>query len=156
MVVASVESGPYLPPLARFAIALIIFLLVPVACRRVRLPAVVGLLAAGVALGPSCLQLAPKNGETAQFFADVGKLLLMFFAGLEIDLKQFNLVRRRSFGFGMASFGLPLLLGVGLGLTFGYSWLSAFLIGSVFASHTLLGYPIVQRLGLVRNEAVTV
>jgi Kef-type K+ transport system membrane component KefB len=47
-------------------------------------------------------------------------------------------------------------MGVGLGLFFGYGVLSSFLIGSVFASHTLLGYPIVQRLGLVRNEAVTV
>jgi Kef-type K+ transport system membrane component KefB len=56
----------------------------------------------------------------------------------------------------MASFGLLLVMGVGLGLSFGYGFLSALLIGSVFASHTLLGYPIVQRLGLVRNEAVTV
>ena len=51
---------------------------------------------------------------------------------------------------------MPLVMGFGLGLLFGYSPLSSLLIGSVFASHTLLGYPIVQRLGLVRNEAVTV
>jgi Kef-type K+ transport system membrane component KefB len=156
MVVAAAEPTAYLPPLARFAIGLIIFLLVPVMCRRVRLPAVVGLLAAGVLFGPSGLQLAPRNGEVANFFADIGKLLLMFFAGLEIDLPQFNQVRRRSLAFGLASFGFPLIMGTGLGLTFGYGWLSALLIGSVFASHTLLGYPIVQRLGLVRNEAVTV
>jgi Kef-type K+ transport system membrane component KefB len=156
MVIASVEPTTYLPPLARFAIALVIFLLVPALCRRVRLPGVVGLLAAGVVFGPYCLNLAPKDGEVATFFADIGKLLLMFFAGLEIDLAQFHRVRNRALVFGMASFGLPLVLGVGLGLAFGYGWLSALLIGSVFASHTLLGYPIVQRLGLVRNEAVTV
>ena len=121
-----------------------------------RLPAVVGLLAAGIVFGPYCLNLAPKNGEVATFFADIGKLLLMFFAGLEIDLAQFHRVRNRALAFGVASFGLPLAMGVGLGLAFGYGWLSALLIGSVFASHTLLGYPIVQRLGLVRNEAVTV
>ena len=84
------EPTAYMPPLARFAIGLIIFLLVPTLCRRVRLPAVVGLLAAGVLVGPNGLNLAPRNGHVADFFADVGKLLLMFFAGLEIDLVQFR------------------------------------------------------------------
>jgi Kef-type K+ transport system membrane component KefB len=150
------ESMTNLPPLARFAIALIIFLLVPALCRRLRIPAVVGLLAAGVAIGPSGLQIAPKHGEVADFFADVGKLLLMFFAGLEIDMTQFRRVQNRAMAFGLASFGIPLVMGFGLGLCFGYNWISALLIGSVFASHTLLGYPIVQRLGLVRQESVTV
>jgi len=150
------EAMTHLPPLARFAIALIIFLTTPALCQRVRLPAVVGLLAAGVIFGPSGLHVAPKHSEVAHFFAEIGKLLLMFFAGLEIDLTQFQRVRNRSFGFGVVSFGLSLLMGCGLGLLFGYSLPSSLLIGSVFASHTLLGYPIVQRLGLVRNEAVTV
>ena len=156
MLAEIVESVPQMPPLARFAVALIIFLTTPALCRKLRLPAVVGLLAAGVLIGPSGIQVAPKNAEVADFFADIGKLLLMFFAGLEIDLTQFQQVRRRSMAFGAASFGFPLVMGVGLGLAFGYGILSALLIGSVFASHTLLGYPIVQRLGLVRNEAVTV
>src|SRR3954452_6578818 len=76
------DSLTRLPPLARFAVALIVFLLVPVLCRRVRLPAVVGLLAAGVVFGPSGLRVVPKDNQTAHFFADIGKLLLMFFAGL--------------------------------------------------------------------------
>ena len=46
--------------------------------------------------------------------------------------------------------------GILAGLAFGYGWLGALLIGSLLASHTLLGYPIVQRLGLSRDEAVTV
>lgn len=150
------ESVTHVPSLARFAIALIVFIIVPALCGRVRLPAVVGLLAAGVVLGPYGLGLTPKNPEVSHFFADIGKLLLMFFAGLEIDLTQFQRVRNRALAFGVASFGLPLVMGIALGKIFGYGWLSAFLIGSVFASHTLLGYPIVQRLGLVRNEAVTV
>ncbi len=150
------ESLTHVPVLARFAIALIVFLIVPALCRRIWLPAVVGLLAAGVLLGPHGLCLTPKNPAVSTFFADVGKLLLMFFAGLEIDLTQFQRVRNRSLAFGTASFGIPLVMGIALGKIFGYGWLSAILIGSVFASHTLLGYPIVQRLGLVRNEAVTV
>jgi Kef-type K+ transport system membrane component KefB len=150
------ESLTHVPSLARFAIALMVFLIVPALCRRVWLPAVVGLLAAGVVLGPNGLYLAPKNPAVSTFFAEIGKLLLMFFAGLEIDLTQFQRVRNRSLAFGVASFAFPLVLGIALGKLFGYGWLSAVLIGSVFASHTLLGYPIVQRLGLVRNEAVTV
>src|SRR6516225_9301549 len=64
------DKEALLPPLARFSVALIIFLLVPAFCRRIRLPPVVGLLAAGVLIGPSVLNLAPKNGEVAGFLAD--------------------------------------------------------------------------------------
>jgi Kef-type K+ transport system membrane component KefB len=151
-----VESLTHLPLLARFATALLLFLTIPPLCKRIRLPAAVGLLLAGVVLGPSGLHIAPENGEVAHFFADVGKLLLMFFAGLEIDLDQFLRIRNRSLTFGFATFGLPMLAGLIVGLVFGYGWIAALLIGSLLASHTLLGFPIVQQLGLVRNEAVTV
>jgi Kef-type K+ transport system membrane component KefB len=62
-----IEYASHLPLLARFAIALLVFLTMPALCRRIRLPAVVGLLAAGVLFGPSGLQVAPKNGEVAHF-----------------------------------------------------------------------------------------
>lgn len=151
-----VESMTHLPLLARFAISLLLFLTIPPLCRRVRLPAAVGLLLAGVVLGPSGLHVAPEHGEVAHFFADVGKLLLMFFAGLEIDLDQFQRVRNRSLTFGVATFAFPMIAGMIVGLAFGYDWIGALLIGSLLASHTLLGFPIIQQLGLVRNEAVTV
>ncbi len=150
------ESLPYLPVLTRFAIALAVFLFVPKLCARIGLPSAVGLLMAGVLLGPSGVRVAPQNSEIAEFFAEIGKLLLMFFAGLEIDIEQFTRTRNRSMIFGWMTFSLPLLTGIGVGLAFGYGWLSAILIGSLLASHTLLGFPIVQRLGLTNNEAVTV
>jgi Kef-type K+ transport system membrane component KefB len=81
---------------------------------------------------------------------------MMFFAGLEIDLDQFLRVRNRSMTYGVATFALPLAAGMLAGLVFGYGWLGALLIGSLLASHTLLGFPVVQELGLIRNEAVTV
>src|SRR5262249_35446951 len=127
------ESLTHLPPLARFAVALIVFLFTPSLCQRIRLPAVVGLLSMGVLLGPNGLQVVGQHSEVAQFFADIGKLLLMFFAGLEIDITQFRQVRHRSFGFGLASFGLPIVMGTSLGLAFGYGLISSLLIGSVFA-----------------------
>ena len=58
--------------------------------------------------------------------------------------------------FGCLTFSLPLSVGIGVGLVFGYSWLAAILIGSLLASHTLLSFPILQRLGMTENEAVTV
>jgi Kef-type K+ transport system membrane component KefB len=150
------EMLTQLPTLARFAFAMSLILTVPALCRRLRLPAVVGLLVAGVAFGPDGLQVGPRHNEVAEYFAEIGKLLLMFFAGLEIDLKQFQRTRNRSLIFGAATFAIPLLTGFGVGMYFGYGWVGALVIGSLLASHTLLGYPIVQRLGLVQNEAVTV
>jgi Kef-type K+ transport system membrane component KefB len=146
----------HLPPLARFSIAMLILFAVPPLCRRVRLPAVVGLLAAGVLFGPYGLQVAPKHSEVAHFFADLGKLLLMFFAGMEIDLVQFNRTRNRSIGFGLLTFAFPLAAGLLVGFWAGYPWVGALLIGSLLASHTLIAYPIVEKLGQLRNEAVTV
>src|SRR6476469_8560047 len=145
-----------LPPLARFSVAMLILFVIPPLCRRVRLPAVVGLMAAGVLIGPFGLQLAPKHGEVAYFFAELGKLLLMFFAGMEIDLVQFNRTRNRSIGFGLLTFGFPLTAGLLVGFWAGYPWVGALLIGSLLASHTLIAYPIVEKLGQLRNEAVTV
>ena len=150
------EALTQLPLLARFAFAMTVFLTVPALCKRIHLPSVVGLLVAGVVFGPYGLQVGPKHNEVAEYFAEVGKLLLMFFAGLEIDLKQFQRTHKRSLVFGLATFSLPLAAGFAVGMGFGYGWIGALLMGSLLASHTLIGYPIVQRLGLVRNEAVTV
>ena len=145
-----------LPVLVRFAIIMAICLLVPRVCQRIRLPACVGLLFVGVAVGPNGLQLFPQGGPVAGFLAEVGKLLLMFFAGLEIDLSQFRRTGARSVGFGMLTFSIPMIIGTAVGLRAGYGWLAGLLIGSLMASHTLLGFPIVQRLNLVTDEAVAV
>lgn len=152
----AVADVPVLPPLARFAVVMLILFTIPPLCRRVRLPGVVGLLAAGVLVGPYGLGLAPRNAEVAQFFAEIGKLLLMFFAGLEIDLVQFNRTRNRSIGFGLLTFAFPLAAGLLVGLAAGYPVVGALLIGSLLASHTLIAYPIVERMGQLRNESVTV
>jgi Kef-type K+ transport system membrane component KefB len=145
-----------LPLLVRFAIIMAIFLLIPPLCRWVRIPAAVGLLLAGVALGPSGLHTLPNAAPVAEFFAEIGKLLLMFFAGLEIDLSQFRRTGRRSLVFGVLTFSIPQVVGTAVGLLAGYGWLAAVLIGSLMASHTLLGFPIVQRMKLVTDEPVAV
>jgi Kef-type K+ transport system membrane component KefB len=150
------EPVVYLPLLVRFALVLTIFLLMPPVCRRLRIPPGVGLLFAGVALGPSGLGFLPTATPVAQFFAEIGKLLLMFFAGLEIDLSQFRRTAGRSCVFGLLTFSIPLALGAMVARLGGYDWLASVLIGSLMASHTLLGFPIVQRMKLVTDEAVAV
>jgi Kef-type K+ transport system membrane component KefB len=146
----------HLPLLVRCAIVMAIFLLIPALCRRARMPAVVGLLLAGVALGPSGIRALPKSDPVADFFSEVGKLLLMFFAGLEIDMSQFRRTGGRSVTFGLLTFSIPQVVGTGVGLLAGYDWLASVLIGSLMASHTLLGFPIVQRMKLVTDEPVAV
>jgi Kef-type K+ transport system membrane component KefB len=155
---ADVAQGPVvqLPLLVRFALVLAIFLLIPPLCKRLRVPPGVGLLLAGVALGPSGLHTLPNAAPVAEFFAEIGKLLLMFFAGLEIDLSQFRRTGLRSLVFGCLTCSIPLAVGTAVGVLAGYGWLAAVVIGSLMASHTLLGFPVVQRLKLVTDEAVAV
>jgi Kef-type K+ transport system membrane component KefB len=156
MLAAAQEPLVHLPLLVRFSLVLAIFLLVPPLCRRLRMPPGVGLLLAGVALGPSGLRTLPNAAPVAQFFAQIGVLLLMFFAGLEIDLSQFRRTGARSLVFGSLTFSIPLVVGAVVALLAGYGWLAAVLIGSLMASHTLLGFPVVQRMKLVTDEAVAV
>jgi len=83
-------------------------------------------------------------------------MLLMFFAGLEIDLALFQRARTRSIVFGLLTTGIPLALGTAVGLWFGYQPVAAIVLGSLLASHTLLALPILTRLGETGLEPVTV
>jgi Kef-type K+ transport system membrane component KefB len=111
---------------------------------------------AGLVIGPHGLVVIPQGAQVADFFAELGKLLLMFFVGLEVDLRQFKAERTRSFRFGIVTFALPMAAGTAAGVAFGYGPVSAMLIGSLLASHTLIAYPIVLDAGLARLPAVTI
>lgn len=143
-------------PIVSFTILLLTSLIVPPLFEKIKLPGLVGLLLAGVLLGPNGLGLLNPKTETIKLLSDIGKIYLMFIAGLEIDLVAFRRTRNNSLTFGLSTFALPLITGISIGLFFGFGPNAAILIGSLLASHTLLAYPIAQRLGIVRNEAVTV
>ena len=145
-----------LPNLAKFALAMAIIVGVPRLSQRVKLPAVVGLLLSGVVIGPHVLGVFPVHAPIADFLADLGKLLLMFFAGLEIDLALFRRARTRSITFGLLTTSFPLVLGAAVGLWFGYQTIPAIVLGSLLASHTLLALTILRQLGETKLEPVTV
>ncbi|WP_204102195.1 MULTISPECIES: cation:proton antiporter [Spirulina sp. CCY15215] len=143
-------------PIVVYTVLLLITLTIPPIFERLKLPGLVGLLVAGIVIGPSGLNFLNADADIMQLLSDAGKIYLMFVAGLEIDLDEFRKTKERSLGFGLATFLIPLLMGTLIGHGFGFGWNASILIGSLLASHTLLAYPIVDRLGVARNEAITV
>lgn len=150
------ESFPLQHPAAVFLAVAAIIVVVPLVCQRVRVPYIIGLIAAGVVLGPYALGvLAP--GDSFRFFGDIGILYLMFLAGVEID--RFNLQNNYRSGviLGALTFLLPMLIGVPLvHIVFSLSWPSAALIGVMLSAHTLLTYPAVTRFGLSNTRPAVV
>jgi len=145
-----------LPNLAKFAIVMAIIAAAPTLTRRARLPELVGLLACGILLGPYVLAVAPMNHPIVQFFGDLGRLLLMFGVGLEIDISLFRKAQTRSVIFGLITTIVPQVLGTAYALAFGYGIIPAIVIGSLLASHTLLAMPILTRYGALGLEPVVV
>jgi Kef-type K+ transport system membrane component KefB len=149
------EEFASLTPLTKFAIVIGFAVLLPQVMERLRLPAVLGFIVAGALLGPNILGLVQPDGPVIKLFSEVGKLLFMFFVGFEVNLEEFKKSRHRSLVYGVLTFLLPLAGGVALGRLTGNNWNSSLLIGSLIASHTLLAFPILQRLGLIQHPAVT-
>lgn len=143
-------------PFEKFTLVLFLILLLPMLFARLRLPGVVGLLAGGVLLGPYVFAIVPAESPTLELFASVGRVFLMFIAGLEIDMRVFRATQQRSMGFGALTFFFPLLSGVAVAFWFDFQWVAAVLVGSLIASHTLLGFPILNKLGLGKTEPVAV
>src|ERR1700749_4683309 len=108
----------HLPMLTAFA--LMLTLVFPSLMGHLRLPGPVGYILAGIILGPQVLAVLNPDGKIVGFFSDVGKLLLMFFAGYEVDIEQFNRTRSRAGTFGALTFGAPFLLVAGAGWVMGY------------------------------------
>lgn len=145
-----------LPDLVKFAVIMAVIVGVPALAQLVRLPGMIGLLCFGVLLGPHGLDLYGEDPRIADFFGELGKLLLMFSAGLEVDIHLFRQAQTRALIFGVVITTVPQVFGTVLGLAFGYPWISAIVIGSLLASHTLLSLPIVNQLGATRLEPVVI
>jgi Kef-type K+ transport system membrane component KefB/nucleotide-binding universal stress UspA family protein len=142
-------------PVGFFLLIMMIILITPLLSERVRLPGIVGIILGGMLIGPHGFGLVQDN-DRIQFLSTIGLVYLMFSAGLEVDINQFMKVRARALVFGIITFIFPQLMGMGLGYILGLDWLGVILLGSAFASHTLIAFPILTKLGVTRNEAVAV
>ena len=143
-------------PVLIFFIVLAIILLAPIVLNRFRIPHIIGLIIAGIIIGPHGLHLLARD-SSFEIFGQVGILYLMFLAGIEMDI--FSLIRNRKPGiiFGLLTFGIPMILGtVASHYLLHLDWLISMLLSSMFASHTLISYPIVSRYGINRYAPVTV
>ncbi len=131
-------------------------LVLPGFMERLRLPRPVGYILAGVILGPHVLGILNPDGKVVGFFAELGKLLLMFFAGFEISIAQFQKARNKAAAFGLLSFAFPFGLGVVVASAAGYSPNTCAVIGGVLASHTLLSLPILKEYHQTGSQAAVV
>ena len=153
--VFSLAFKPIRDPVAVFLVILAIMLVAPLLFERLRLPGIVGLILAGVIVGPEGLGVL-ERGSNIILLGTIGLLFLMFMAGLETSLDDLKDNGDKAVIFGLATFVAPMVLGTVAMILLGYDWLPAVLVASCFASHTLLALPVVSKLGIMRTSAVNV
>lgn len=149
-------TRPIENPVLKFLIILAIILFAPLLLNRLRIPHILGLIIAGAIVGPYGFNLILRD-DGIILSGTAGLLYLMFLAGLEIDFNELMRNRVKSIVFGLLTFLIPLGLGVVTGLyLLKFSLMTSLMLGSMFASHTLVTYPMVAKMGVKRNRAVTV
>lgn len=147
---------PLVNPVLIFSIILFIILLSPILLRKLNIPGIIGLIISGVVIGPYGFNVLAKN-SAVDLFSTIGLLYIMFIAGLELDLNEFKKHKNKSLGFGFFTFIIPLAIGYPVcHYLLGYDFNAAFLTASMFATHTLVSYPIVSKMGLSKNQAVAI
>jgi len=143
-------------PVLIFALILFIILLAPIIIRRLNIPGIIGLIISGVIVGPHGLNLLEKN-SAIDLFSTIGLLYIMFIAGLELDMNEFKRNKHKSIIFGILTFVIPISIGFPIcRYILNYELTASLLIASMFATHTLVAYPIVSKLGVSKNQAVAI
>jgi len=146
---------PLNDPIPIFVIILFIILLAPIVLRKLRIPGIVGLIIAGMLIGDHGFNLVARG--SIDLLGKAGLLYIMFIVGLELDLTEVKRNGYKSLVFGLLTFFVPLSLGYILCRNLlEFSETGSLLVASMFATHTLVAYPLVSRMGVTKNEAVTV
>ena len=149
-------SLPVKDPTWIFLIVLVIILFAPLLLNKLRIPHIIGMILAGVLIGEHGLNILERD-SSFELFGQVGLYYIMFLAGLEMDMEDFRKNKVKGLVFGLLTFAIPMALGVWSSMTFlGFGALTSVLLASMYASHTLIAYPIVSRYGLSRQRSVTI
>ena len=147
---------PLADPVLKFLLILLIILAAPLLLNKLRVPHLLGLIIAGAITGPNGFNLVLRDSSII-LSGTAGLLYIMFLAGLEIDMGDFKKNSGKSLVFGMYTFLIPMILGTVVGLwVLDFSMETSVLLASMFASHTLIAYPIISKLGISKNNAVSI
>ena len=153
------DIGIHLPitdPTWIFFLVLMIILFAPIILGRLRIPHIIGMILAGVVIGKYGFNILERD-SSFELFGKVGIYYIMFLAGLEMDLENLKKNLGRAFVFGLLTFAIPFAVGMWVGMSlFRFSVGASLLLSSIFASHTLVAYPIVGRYGLSRHASVSI
>lgn len=150
-----IPTLPFTNPVLIFFIVLTIILFAPLLLNRFRIPHIIGLIIAGMIIGPHGFGLLERD-SSFQIFGNVGLLYLMFLAGLEMDINDFKKNKTQGIVFGLYTFFIPMILGTTISYyTLHFNLETSILLASMYASHTLVAYPIVSRYGISRATSVT-
>lgn len=142
-------------PLSIIALIFGTILLVPMVCRKIRIPSIVGFIIVGMIAGPNGFHLI-DGGDAIQALGNIGMLYIMLQAGIEVDINDFRQQRNYSIVYGIYSFLFPFVMGLLTSLALGFNGVTSTLLGAMYGSHTLMTYPIVSRYGVQKNKAVNI
>ena len=147
---------PVTDPTWIFFLVLIIILFAPMILGRLRIPHIIGMILAGVVVGKYGFNILERD-SSFELFGKVGLYYIMFWAGLEMDMDDFKKNRTKGLIFGMFTFLIPMGLGIWSSMSMlDYGFLTSVLLASMYASHTLIAYPIISRYGLSRQRTVSI
>ncbi|MBN1929668.1 MAG: cation:proton antiporter [Chlorobiaceae bacterium] len=147
---------PLTDPVLVFSLVLFIILLSPIVLKRFNIPGTVGLIISGVLIGPHALNLLEKS-SAVELFSTIGLLYIMFIAGVELQVNELKRNRNQSLLFGLLTFTLPIVAAYPVcRYLLNYNVSASILTASMLATHTLVAYPIVNRMGITKNQAVPV
>ncbi len=147
---------PITDPTWIFFLVLVIILFAPVVLERLRIPHIIGMILAGIVVGEHGLNILARD-SSFELFGKVGLYYIMFLAGLEMNMEDFKSIRVKAIVLGLLAFVFPLAIGIWTNMNLlGYGLMTSVLLASMYASHTLIAYPIVIRYGINRQRAVSI
>ena len=146
---------PITDPTLIFFVVMLIILFAPIVMGKLRIPHIIGMVLAGVAVGQYGLNILVRD-DSFELFGKVGLYYIMFLASLEMDIEGVRRNKARFGVFGLLTFAVPFIMTYVACITvLHYSVLASLLLGCIMASNTLIAYPIVGRYGLQRKPSVT-